>query len=101
MRFGKLTLNPEERETTLEGKPVSLPRKEFQILALLMANPERVIARDTIIRSVWGDEYVGNMKTLDVHIKRLRRKIQADGTPPRAIVTVRGFGYKLTATPTD
>ena len=60
-----------------------------------MANPGRAIARDTIVRQVWGDDYVGNMKTLDVHIKRLRRRIEAEGTLPRSIVTVRGYGYKF------
>ncbi len=95
LECGSLTLSVAEREASLGDVPLRLPRKEFQILALLMANPGRAIARDTIVRQVWGDDYVGNMKTLDVHIKRLRRRIEAEGTLPRSIVTVRGYGYKF------
>jgi two-component system response regulator RegX3 len=93
--YGPLTLSVSQREAHLQGAPLPLPRKEFQILALLMSQPGRAVPRDTIIRKVWGDDYVGNTKTLDVHIKRLRRKIEADGTLPRSIVTVRGFGYRF------
>ncbi|MCQ3807360.1 MAG: response regulator transcription factor [Acidimicrobiaceae bacterium] len=97
LRVGGLHLDSERHEVAVDGAQVKLPLKEFHILALLMRNPGRVVTRDTFIDRVWGYDYVGDTKTLDVHIKRLRAKIEPDPNRPERIVTVRGVGYKLTA----
>jgi two-component system response regulator RegX3 len=73
---------------------VSLPLKEFELLHLLLANAGRVLPRETLIDRVWGNDYVGDTKTLDVHVKRLRAKIEDDPSAPTKIVTIRGLGYK-------
>jgi two-component system response regulator RegX3 len=73
---------------------VELPLKEFELLELLLANAGRVLTRETLIDRVWGPHYVGDTKTLDVHIKRLRSKIEDQPSSPRRIVTIRGLGYK-------
>ena len=78
----------------IRGEDVSLPLKEFELLALLLANAGRVLPRDTLIDRVWGHDYVGDTKTLDVHIKRLRAKVEEDPSSPSRIVTIRGLGYK-------
>ena len=75
-----------------------MPLKEFDLLVLLMENPNRVLTRDTIIDRIWGFDYVGDTKTLDVHIKRLRNKIEANHKDPKKIITVRGVGYKYNNT---
>ena len=80
---------------TVDGEPVQLPLKEFDLLELLLRNVGRVLTRGQIIDRVWGSDYVGDTKTLDVHVKRLRAKIEPDPTTPRLIVTVRGLGYKF------
>ncbi len=72
----------------------SLPLKEFELLHLLLANAGRVLTRDTLIDRVWGSDYFGDTKTLDVHIKRLRAKIEPDPATPTRIVTIRGVGYR-------
>lgn len=97
LRVGGLHLDSERHEVAVDGVQVKLPLKEFQILTLLMRNPGRVVTRDTFIDRVWGYDYVGDTKTLDVHIKRLRAKIEPNPNRPERIVTVRGVGYKLTA----
>ena len=97
LRVGALHLDSDRHEVTVDGVQVKLPLKEFQILTLLMRNPGRVVTRDTFIDRVWGYDYVGDTKTLDVHIKRLRAKIEPDPNRPERIITVRGVGYKLTA----
>ena len=97
LRVGGLHLDSERHEVTVDGLQVKLPLKEFQILTLLMRNPGRVVTRETFIDRVWGYDYVGDTKTLDVHIKRLRAKIEPNPNRPERIVTVRGVGYKLTA----
>ncbi len=99
LRVGGLHLDIERYEVTVDGVHVKLPLKEFQILVLLMSNPGRVVTRDTFIDRVWGYDYVGDTKTLDVHIKRLRAKIEPSPNRPERIVTVRGVGYKLTPEP--
>ena len=99
LRVGGLHLDTERYEVTVDGVPVKLPLKEFQILVLLMSNPGRVVTRDTFIDRVWGYDYVGDTKTLDVHIKRLRARIEPNPNRPERIVTVRGVGYKLTPGP--
>ncbi len=79
---------------TVRGEPLSLPLKEFELLHVLLANAGRVLPRETLIDRVWGSDYVGDTKTLDVHIKRLRAKIEPDPADPTRIVTIRGLGYK-------
>ena len=78
----------------MRGEPVRLPLKEFELLALLLENAGRVLTRDTLIDRVWGADYVGDTKTLDVHVKRLRSKVEDDPASPSRIVTIRGLGYK-------
>lgn len=88
-------------EVHVDGAPVELTRKEFDVLALLLAHAGRVVTRDTLIDRVWGDDYVGDTKTLDVHVKRIRAKIERDPSNPTRVVTVRGLGYKFEDTDTD
>jgi len=78
----------------VRGEPVALQLKEFELLELLMANAGRVLTRDVLIDRIWGPNYFGDTKTLDVHIKRLRSKLEADSARPTRIVTVRGVGYR-------
>jgi two-component system response regulator RegX3 len=80
---------------TLNGNALTLPLKEFELLELLMENVNRVLTRGQIIDRVWGSNYFGDTKTLDVHIKRLRSKVEEDPARPKYIQTVRGLGYKL------
>lgn len=92
---GQLRLDSERHQVTLAGAPISLPLKEFELLELLMENVNRVLTRGQIIDRVWGSNYFGDTKTLDVHIKRLRSKIEEDPARPKYIQTVRGLGYKF------
>jgi two-component system, OmpR family, response regulator RegX3 len=94
---GDLRLDPERHEVFLHGKEVSLPLKEFELLELLMVNAGRVLTRETLIDRVWGPHYVGDTKTLDVHVKRLRSRIEDNPSRPERITTIRGLGYKLEA----
>lgn len=94
IRVGDVVLDPDEHRVTVAGSQVTLPLKEFEVLHLLLANAGRVMTRDTLIDRVWGSDYVGDTKTLDVHIKRLRSKIEVDPAAPKRIVTIRGLGYK-------
>jgi len=82
-------------EVLVDGAEVDLPPKEFDLLAFLLDNAGRVLTRDQLIDEVWGSDYVGDTKTLDVHIRRLRTRIEADPTTPRRILTVRGVGYRF------
>jgi two-component system response regulator RegX3 len=82
---------------SINNESVSFPLKEFELLEFLMRNAGRVLTRMQLIDRVWGSDYVGDTKTLDVHIKRLRSKIEADPTNPVIIQTVRGLGYKMEA----
>jgi two-component system response regulator RegX3 len=91
---GDVRLDPDRHEVVIRGEQVSLPLKEFELLEVLLANAGRVLPRDTIISRVWGDDYVGDTKTLDVHVKRLRSKVEDDPARPSRIVTIRGLGYK-------
>ncbi|MDQ3710452.1 MAG: response regulator transcription factor [Actinomycetota bacterium] len=88
-------MDPERYEVSARGEPVELPPKEFALLELLLRNAGRVMTRDLIIDRVWGGDYVGDTKTLDVHIKRLRSRLEEDPREPSLIVTVRGVGYKF------
>ncbi len=94
IRVGEVALDPDEHRVTVAEVEVSLPLKEFEVLHLLLANAGRVLTRETLIERVWGHDYVGDTKTLDVHIKRLRSKIEVDPAVPERIVTIRGLGYK-------
>jgi two-component system response regulator RegX3 len=93
--FDGLSLDPERHEFRRDGQLVPLPLKEFELLELLMANAGRVLTRETLIDRIWGADYVGDTKTLDVHIKRLRAKVEEDPSRPARITTVRGLGYKF------
>ena len=88
-------MDPERYEVSVRGATVELPPKEFALLELLLRNAGRVLTRDLIIDRVWGSDYVGDTKTLDVHIKRLRSRVEQDAHDPKLIVTVRGVGYKF------
>ena len=79
----------------MQGRAVALPLKEFELLELLLANAGRVLTRETLIDRIWGHDYVGDTKTLDVHVKRLRAKLEPNPSEPAYLVTVRGLGYKL------
>jgi len=94
LEVGDVRLDPERHEVFVRGERVNLPLKEFELLQALLDNAGRVITRDALIDRVWGSDYVGDTKTLDVHVKRLRAKVEADPTAPRRIVTIRGLGYK-------
>ena len=94
LRVGDVVLDPEGHEVHICGAAVRLPLKEFELLALLLENAGRVLTRDTLIDRVWGSDYVGDTKTLDVHIKRLRAKVEPEPSNPTRIVTIRGYGYK-------
>jgi two-component system response regulator RegX3 len=94
MRVGDVALDPERHEVVIRGDSVQLPLKEFELLELLLANAGRVLTRETLIDRVWGTDYVGDTKTLDVHVKRLRAKVEPDPSNPARIVTIRGLGYK-------
>jgi two-component system response regulator RegX3 len=92
---GELRLDSDRHQVTLSGKQIAFPLKEFELLELLMENVNRVLTRGQIIDRVWGANYFGDTKTLDVHIKRLRSKIEEDPARPKYIQTVRGLGYKF------
>ncbi|MCU1369495.1 MAG: phoP [Ilumatobacteraceae bacterium] len=94
LEVGDVTLDPSRHEVVIRGDDVSLPLKEFELLHLLLENAGRVLSRDLLIDRIWGHDYVGDTKTLDVHVKRLRAKVEADPTNPSRIVTIRGLGYK-------
>jgi two-component system response regulator RegX3 len=94
LEIGDVRLDPDRHEVVVRGEEVSLPLKEFELLELLLANAGRVLTRETLIDRVWGMDYVGDTKTLDVHVKRLRAKVEDDPSSPRRIVTIRGLGYK-------
>jgi two-component system, OmpR family, response regulator RegX3 len=92
---GPVRLDVDRHVVSVSGEPVSMPLKEFELLELLLRNAGRVLTRGQLIDRVWGSDYVGDTKTLDVHVKRLRAKVEPDPGLPRHIVTVRGLGYKF------
>ena len=95
LKAGNVVMDVERHVVTVNGDKVQLPLKEFELLELLMENVNRVLTRGQIIDRVWGSNYFGDTKTLDVHVKRLRAKIEEDPARPRHLVTVRGLGYKF------
>ena len=94
---GPVRMDVERHVVSVDGEQVSLPLKEFELLEMLLRNAGRVLTRGQLIDRVWGSDYVGDTKTLDVHVKRLRSKIEPDPSSPRHLVTVRGLGYKFEA----
>lgn len=92
---GPVRMDVERHVVLVNNLPISLPLKEFELLEFLMRNSGRVLTRNQLIDRVWGSDYVGDTKTLDVHIKRLRSKIEKDPANPEYILTVRGLGYKF------
>jgi two-component system response regulator RegX3 len=92
---GPVRMDVERHVVTVSGDSVALPLKEFELLELLLRNAGRVLTRGQLIDRVWGADYVGDTKTLDVHVKRLRAKIEPEPSLPRYIITVRGLGYKF------
>lgn len=94
IEVGTVSLDPEEHRVSVDGQALNLPLKEFELLHLLLANAGRVLPRETLIDRIWGSDYVGDTKTLDVHIKRLRSKVEVDPATPTRITTIRGLGYK-------
>ena len=95
LEVGDVRLDPERHEVFVRGRPVTMPLKEFELLSFLLDNAGRVMTREMLIDRVWGADYVGDTKTLDVHIKRLRAKVEVDPSKPNRIVTIRGLGYKF------
>jgi len=95
LEAGPVRMDVDRHVVTVNGGQVPLPLKEFDLLELLLRNAGRVLTRGQLIDRVWGADYVGDTKTLDVHVKRLRAKIEPDPSNPRHLVTVRGLGYKF------
>ena len=95
LQVGPVRMDVERHLVSVDGKSVKLPLKEFDLLEVLLRNAGRVLTRMQLIDRVWGSDYVGDTKTLDVHVKRLRAKIEPDPANPQHIVTLRGLGYKF------
>ena len=95
LESGRVRMDVERHVVSIEGEVVPMPLKEFDLLELLLRNAGRVLTRAQLIDRIWGADYVGDTKTLDVHIKRLRAKIEPDPANPRYVLTVRGLGYKF------
>jgi two-component system, OmpR family, response regulator RegX3 len=94
LQSGPVRMDVERHVVSVDGEAVRLPLKEFELLEMFLRNPGRVLTRGQLIDRVWGSDYVGDTKTLDVHVKRLRAKIEPDPASPELLVTVRGLGYK-------
>ena len=92
---GRVRMDVERHEVRVDGEPVSMPLREFELLELFLRHPGRVLTRRQIIERLWGPDYEGDTKTLDVHVKRLRGRIEMDASKPVLITTVRGLGYRL------
>ncbi|MGZ4631853.1 MAG: response regulator [Actinomycetes bacterium] len=95
LEAGPVRMDVDRHVVTVDGRPVPMPLKEFDLLEMLLRNAGRVLTRMQLIDRVWGSDYVGDTKTLDVHVKRLRAKIEPDPASPKFLVTVRGLGYKF------
>lgn len=92
---GRVTMNTDRHEVKIDGEAVAMPLREFELLELFIRNANRVLTRGQIIDRIWGPNYIGDTKTLDVHVKRVRSKIEVDPSSPQMLKTVRGLGYKL------
>lgn len=97
LEVGRVRMDVGRHEVAVDGEAVAMPPREFELLELFMRNPGRGLARGEIIDRVWGADYVGDTKTLDVHVKRIRAKIEVEPGEPKLLITVRGVGYKLAA----
>jgi two-component system response regulator RegX3 len=95
LEAGPVRMDVDRHVVTVGGEPVQMPLKEFELLEMLLRNAGRVLTRMQLIDRVWGSDYVGDTKTLDVHVKRLRSKVEPDPAAPKHLVTVRGLGYKF------
>lgn len=95
LQVGRVVMDTDRHRVEVDGQPVSFPLREFELLEVLLRNAGHVLTRGQLIDRVWGADYVGDTKTLDVHIKRLRSKIEVDPAAPTVITTVRGLGYRL------
>ncbi|MDQ6687729.1 MAG: response regulator transcription factor [Actinomycetota bacterium] len=95
LEAGPVRIDTDRHVVTVSGSAIPLPLKEFELLELLVRNAGRVLTRDQIIDRVWGSDYVGDTKTLNAHVKRLRSKVERDPSDPRHLVTIRGLGYKF------
>lgn len=95
LEVGDVRLDAQRHTVHVRGSEVSLPLKEFELLEFLMLNEGRVLTRGQLIDRVWGSDYFGDTKTLDVHVKRLRSRIEVDPSQPTMLITVRGVGYRL------
>jgi two-component system, OmpR family, response regulator RegX3 len=95
LEVGSVRMDVERHIVTVGSQEVRLPLKEFELLEMFLRNPGRVLTRGQLIDRVWGSDYVGDTKTLDVHVKRLRAKLEDNPTEPKLLTTVRGLGYKL------
>lgn len=95
LRTSRIVMDVDRHRVEIEGETVAFPLREFELLEVLLRNAGRVMTRAQLIDRVWGADYVGDTKTLDVHIKRLRAKVELDPAQPATIITVRGLGYRL------
>ena len=97
LRAGELALDPGLREVTLRGEPVALTFSEFELLEALMTNSDRVLSRYDLLRAIWGDTAYRDPRAIDVHVRHLREKLEANRTRPEIILTETGVGYRLKA----
>lgn len=95
LEVGSVRMNCTKHEVSVNDEPISMPLREFELLELFMRNSGRVLTRGQILDRIWGADYIGDTKTLDVHVKRIRSKIEEDPKEPQLVVTVRGLGYKM------
>jgi two-component system response regulator RegX3 len=95
LSIGRVRMDVDRHELQVDGETVAIPLREFELLELFLRNPDRVLTRGQLIDRIWGPNYVGDTKTLDVHVKRVRAKIEEDPAHPAMLQTVRGLGYKL------
>lgn len=95
LEVGRVRLSVDRHEVEVDGQLIDMPLREFELLEFLMRNSDRVLTRGQLLDRIWGEDYVGDTKTLDVHIKRIRGRIEEDPAAPRMIRTVRGLGYKM------
>ncbi|GAB7303335.1 hypothetical protein MAFF212519_11930 [Clavibacter michiganensis] len=97
LEVGSVRMDVERHTVEVDGREIAMPLKEFELLELLLRNAGRVLTRGQLIDRVWGSDYFGDTKTLDVHIKRIRSKIEREPSDPVLLVTVRGLGYRFEA----
>lgn len=95
LRVGRIEMDTEAHEVRVGDVEIQMPLREFELLELFLSNPDRVLTRNQILDRIWGLNYIGDTKTLDVHVKRIRSKIEVDPAHPAALITVRGLGYKM------